>query len=69
MTPHPTDIEPDIPATLATLLQDFGGCWQIGQQAGSAAWEAIRRPTPSQTVVHVALTLPELRGKLEADEL
>lgn len=69
MTPHATDIELDIPAKLAALMQDFGRCWQIGQQAGSTAWEAIKRPTPSRTVVHVALTLSELRGKLEADEL
>jgi hypothetical protein len=37
------------------------------QLASSAMWEAVSRPRPGRTVVHIAESLDALRGKIESD--
>ena len=40
--------------------------YEIGRM-GSEIWEAVSHPAPGQTVVHCAISLDELRAKIEVD--
>jgi hypothetical protein len=72
MSPH-TDREEtadsseglDSTAKVVSLLADYGQHWQIDRQVSPTAWVAVRRCQPPVVEVHCALTIDELRAKLE----
>jgi hypothetical protein len=61
MVPIPEDPR----AGLRSLLRDHGQRWEI--QLMRSYWQATSHPSPSQTVVHCADSLDELRSKIEGD--
>jgi hypothetical protein len=50
---------------LAALFADYGKDWQIQRQISPTAWVAVRRCQPPVLEVHCALSINELRAKLE----
>jgi hypothetical protein len=57
--------ELDSAEKLATLVADYGQDWQIQRQISPTAWVAVRRCQPPVLEVHCALSIDELRAKLE----
>ncbi len=55
----------DSTAKVVSLLADYGHDWQIDRQVSPTAWVALRRCQPPAVEVHCALTIDELRAKLE----
>jgi hypothetical protein len=58
-------IRQDPRAKISQLRHDHPG-YEI-QLITAQMWEAVSHPEPGQTVVHVAESLDELRGKIEGD--
>jgi hypothetical protein len=55
----------DDTAQVVSLLHDYGQDWQIDRQVSPAAWVAVRRYRPPVLEIHCALSIDELRVKLE----
>lgn len=53
---------------LTTLFADYGQDWQIQRQISPTAWVAVRRCTPPVLEVHCALSIDDLRAKLDRAE-
>jgi len=57
--------EPDSTNKLAALLADYGQDWQIGHQISPSAWVAMRRCQPPVAEIHCAVSIDQLRAKLD----
>ncbi len=67
MTQHWAQGRPDRYVELSRLRRDHPQ-YEIGL-IGTEVWEAVSHPAPGQTVVHCAVSIDELRAKIEVDAL